>query len=126
MWFEYNGHSKNEKYIISSKREMSLYNKLRNGVYMKESPWLELIYIILCSTTVACAFICLIGDLFTDDLSCSAKEELAKFYIKMIKPILKFLGYDPKKVENLKLTIQYDERLSFIGCFTKLAHSLQE
>lgn len=125
VWFEYDGHSKHEEYTISSKREMSLYNKLCNGTYMKESIWLEFIYIVLGFITLMCVFLCLVSGIFIDDLCDSEKTRLAKFYVKIIKKILKFLGYDPEKVENLELTINYDKRLSFIGCFTKLVHSLQ-
>lgn len=124
--FRYNGHLQSEKYNISSKREMLLYDKLCNGVYMKRCLWPELIYIILWCFTISSAFVCWIQDFFTDDLLYFEKEKLAKIYIKIIKSILKFLGYDPEKVENLKLTIRYNEKLSFIGCFTQLAHSLQE
>ena len=104
---------------------VALYNKLCNGTYMKESPWLEFIYIVLWFITLMCVFSCFLEDLFIDDLYDSEKKKLAKFYVKIIKKILKFLGYDPEKVENLELTINYDKRLSFIGCFTKLVHSLQ-
>ena len=60
-----------------------------------------------------------------NDLYDSEKTKLAKFYTKVIKVILKFLGYDPEKVEDLELTIDYNKRLSFITCFIKLVHSLQ-
>lgn len=127
VWIYCNGESIHEKYYISSKREMSLYYKLCNdGIYMKESVALEITYVFLWALTIFCLFYCWIEDLFKDDLYDSEKEKLAKFYLKTIKKILKFLGHDPEKVENLKLIIRYDKRLSFIDCFTKLAHSLQE
>jgi len=126
VWFKYNGNLQHERYDISSKREMLLYNKLCNGMYMKESPWLELIYMILWAIIISCTFICLIEDFFTDDLCMYDKDKLGEFYVKVIKSILKFLGHDPEKVENLELTIQYDKRLSFIDCFTQLVHSLQK
>lgn len=127
VWFEYDGHCKHEEYTISSKREMSLYNKLRNdGIYMKESIALEITYTILWFVTLFCVCFCMIDDLFTNDLYDSEKKRLAEFYTKIIKGILKFLGHNSEKVDNLELTIQYNERLSFIDCFTQLAHSLQE
>lgn len=126
VWFEYNGDLKQERYTISSKREMLLYDKLCNGIYMKESPWLALIYMISWVIILGCAFVCWLEDFFTDDLYMCEKDKLVEFYIKIIKSILKFLGYDPEKVESLEFTIQYNKRLSFIGCFIQLARSLQE
>lgn len=126
VWFEYNGHSKHEEYSISSKHEMMLYDKLCNGTYMKESAWLMLIYMMLWAIMILCISICWLEDFFTDDLCMYDKDKLGEFYVKVIKSILKFLGHDPEKVENLELTIKYDKRLSFIGCFTQLVHSLQK
>lgn len=127
VWFKCGDESKHERYTISSKREMSLYNKLRDdGIYMRKSIALEITYTILWFVTLFCVCFCMIDDLFTNDLYDSEKKRLAEFYTKIIKGILKFLGHDPEKVESLELTIQYNERLSFIDCFTQLAHSLQE
>lgn len=125
VWINTNDKLRHEKYYISSKREMSLYDKLRNdGIYMEESIVLEVIYVILWFLTMFCAFYCLLEGLFIADLYDSEKEKLAEFYVKIIKKILKFLGHDPEKVENLELTIQYDKRLYFIGCFIKLAQNV--
>lgn len=127
VWFNCGSRLEHERYDISSKREMSLYNKLCNDrVYMKESVVLEITYVVLWFFTLMSFLYCWFESLFGNDLYDSEKEKLAKFYVKIIKKILKFLGHDPEKVENLVLTIQYDKRLSFIGCFIKLAHSLQE
>jgi hypothetical protein len=107
VWFKCGDELKHETYDISSKREMSLYNKLCNdGVYMDESFALEFIYVILWFLTLCCFFYCWLEDLFIDDLYNGEKEKLAKFYVKLIKKILKFLGHNPEKVESLELTLR--------------------
>ena len=61
VFFECGNELKHETYTISSKREMLLYNKLCNdGIYMEESPILQLIYLILWVPTLVCFFWCII------------------------------------------------------------------